>query len=259
MRWKDILTGSLVFWFCRRYPDRAKQIIRRVAERALPFDFDFDRHLSPRYNPWEQRPCALRDGDLYEAIVDGRVDIATDTIESFTESGLRLSSGAQLEAEVIVTATGFNLQFLGGMEVVVDGEAVDVGSVITYKGMMASGVPNLAFTVGYTNASWTLKVELTCEFVCRLLNHMDADGLAECVPVLDDPTVEEVPIIDFSSGYVQRSLDRLPKQGSRQPWRLYQNYLLDSRMIRRGRLNDGALRFDLAGSRERSTAEAVAG
>jgi cation diffusion facilitator CzcD-associated flavoprotein CzcO len=259
MRWKDILTGSLVFWFCRRYPDRAKQIIRRVAERALPFDFDFDRHLSPRYNPWEQRPCALRDGDLYEAIVDGRVDIATDTIESFTESGLRLSSGAQLEAEVIVTATGFNLQFLGGMEVVVDGEAVDVGSVITYKGMMASGVPNLAFTVGYTNASWTLKVELTCEFVCRLLNHMDADGLAECVPVLDDPTVEEVPIIDFSSGYVQRSLDRLPKQGSRQPWRLYQNYLLDSRMIRRGPLEDGALRFTPTGRRERSTAEALAG
>jgi cation diffusion facilitator CzcD-associated flavoprotein CzcO len=258
MRWKDILTGSFVFWFCRRFPELAKRVIRQAAERSLPADFDFDKHLSPRYNPWEQRPCALRDGDLYEAISDGRVEIVTDTIETFTESGLRLGSGAELEADVIVTATGFNLQYLGGVRPVVDGEEVDIANVLTYKGMMASGVPNLAFTVGYTNASWTLKVELTCAFVCRLLNHMDANGLAEAVPVVDDPTIQREPIIDFSSGYVQRSLDRLPKQGSREPWRLHQNYLLDSRMIRRGPIEDGALRFTSA-ARERRPAEAVAG
>ncbi len=247
MRWKDILAGSITFWFCRRFPGAAKRLFRKAAERSLPAGFDIDRHLTPSYNPWEQRPCALRDGDLYAAIGDGRVEIVTDRIETFTESGLRLESGAELEADVIVTATGFNLQFLGGMEVVVDGEDVDIGSVLTYKGMMASGVPNLAFTVGYTNASWTLKVELTCEFVCRLLNHMDAHGLAASVPEVNDPSIREEPIIDFSSGYVRRSIEQLPKQGSREPWRLKQNYLLDSRMIRRAPLDDGSLRFSAAG------------
>jgi hypothetical protein len=145
------------------------------------------------------------------------------------------------------------------MKPVVDGEAVDIASVLTYKGMMASGVPNLAFTVGYTNASWTLKVELTCDFVCRLLNHMDANGLAEVVPMADDPTIRAVPIIDLSSGYVQRSLDKLPQQGSHEPWRLKQNYLLDSRMIRHGPIEDGALRFAPATAAERRPAEAVAG
>jgi monooxygenase len=257
-RWKDILTSSVTFWFCRRYPGTARRIIRKAAERSLPADFDFDTHLSPRYNPWEQRPCALRDGDLYKAIGDGRAEIVTDRIETFTESGLRLGSGAELEADVIVTATGFNLEFLGGMEVVVDGEEVDIGKVLTYKGMMVSGVPNLAFAVGYTNASWTLKVELTCDFVCRVLNHMAENGLAKCVAEVNDPSIREEPIIDFSSGYVQRSIDRLPKQGSREPWRLRQNYLLDSRMIRRGPIEDGALRFSSVAERE-EPAEALAG
>jgi monooxygenase len=257
-RWKDILNGTFVFWLCRRHPEVAKRIIRRAAERALPADFDFDTHLTPRYNPWEQRPCALRDGDLFEAINDGSVGIVTDRIETFTESGLRLESGAELDADVIITATGFNLQFLGGMRVLVDGEEVDIGRVLTYKGMMASGVPNLAFTIGYTNASWTLKVELTCDFVCRLLNHMDENGLAECVPQVNDPSIREEPIIDFSSGYVQRSIDKLPKQGSKEPWRLRQNYLLDSRMIRRRPIDDGALRFSAAASRG-DPVEALAG
>ena len=230
MRWKDILGGSVSFWVCRHYPKVAKKIIRKAAERSLPADFDFDTHLSPTYNPWEQRPCALRDGDLYKAIGEGRAEIVTDRIETFTESGVRLESGAELEADVIVTATGFNLEFLGGIEVGVGGEQVDIGKVLTYKGMMVSGVPNLAFAVGYTNASWTLKVELTGDFVCRVLNHMAENGLTTCVPELDDPSVRKEPIIDFSSGYVQRSIDRLPKQGSKEPWRLHQNYLLDSRI-----------------------------
>jgi cation diffusion facilitator CzcD-associated flavoprotein CzcO len=253
MRWKDILTSSFAFWFCRRYPDLAKRIIRKAAERSLPADFDFDRHLTPRYNPWEQRPCALRDGDLYRAISDGRVEIATDRIETFTESGLRLESGEELEADVIVTATGFNLQFLGGAEMAVDGNEIEFAKHLTYKGMMARDIPNLAFSIGYTNASWTLKAEITSEFVCRLLNHMDANSYAVCVPRLTDPSVREGPIIDFSSGYVQRSLEKLPKQGSREPWRLRQNYLLDSHMIRRGPIEDGELRFSAATPREEPT------
>jgi cation diffusion facilitator CzcD-associated flavoprotein CzcO len=257
-RWKDIFTGAFGFWFCRRFPELAKRAFRRAAERSLPADFDFDTHLAPRYNPWEQRPCALRDGDLYEAINAGRVEIVTDTIETFTESGLRLGSGAELDADVIVTATGFNLQFLGGAEVAVDGAEIDFAEHLVYKGMMARDIPNLAFSMGYTNASWTLKAEITAEYVCRLLNHMDANGYAVCVPKLTDPSVRDEPIIDFSSGYVRRALDRLPRQGSREPWRLRQNYLLDSRMVRRAPIDDGELRFSTAVPRAEPV-EAVAG
>jgi len=249
-RWKDILAGGISYWVCRRYPEFAKRLFRKAAERSLPPDFDFDTHLSPRYNPWEQRPCALRDGDLYKAIVDGRVDIVTDRIETFTETGLRLESGAELDADLIVTATGFNLLYLGGAEVAVDGAEIEFAEHITYKGMMARDIPNLAFSVGYTNASWTLKTEITSTFVCRVLNHMDANGYAVCVPELSDPSVREEPLIDFSSGYVQRSIDELPRQGSREPWRLHQNSFLDSRMIRRAPIDDGELRFSAAAPRE---------
>jgi cation diffusion facilitator CzcD-associated flavoprotein CzcO len=255
-RWKDVVASSIVFSFCRRFPEAAKRIIRKAAESALPPDYDFDKHLSPRYNPWEERPCALRDGDLYQRINEGRAEIVTDRIEAFTETGLRLESGTELEADVIVTATGFNLQFLGGIQPVVDGEEVDISRVLTYKGMMASGIPNLAFSMGYVNASWTLKIEVTSEFVCRLLNHMREHGLTEVVPV-PGPSIEEEPIIDFSSGYIQRALHRLPKQGTEVPWKLRQNYLLDTRMIKRGPIEDGALRFS-APAPEREPAEALA-
>ncbi len=257
-RWKDILTSSFVFWLARNHPGAVKRIIRRASERALPADFDFDTHLTPRYNPWDQRPCAVRDGDLFEAISAGRAEIVTDRIETFTESGLRLESGTELDADVIVTATGFNLQFLGGAEMAVDGSEIEFAKHLTYKGMMARGIPNLAFSIGYTNASWTLKAEITSEYVCRLLNHMDANGLVQAVPELTDPSVREEPVINFSSGYVQRSLDKLPRQGSREPWRLRQNYLLDSRMVRRAPIDDGELRFSAAVPRGEPV-EALAG
>ena len=181
MRWKDILSGSVSFWVCRHYPGLAKKIFRKAAERSLPADFDFDTHLAP-LQPLGAAPLrAARRRPVRGDERRPRRD-RHRPIETFTESGLKLTSGAELDADVIVTATGFNLQYLGGIEVVVDGEEVDIASILTYKGMMASGVPNLAFAVGYTNASWTLKVELTCEFVCRLLNHMDANGLDELRP-----------------------------------------------------------------------------
>ncbi|HWP32588.1 MAG TPA: NAD(P)/FAD-dependent oxidoreductase, partial [Solirubrobacterales bacterium] len=212
----------------------------------------------PRYDPWDQRMCLVPDGDLFAAISGGRAVVVTDTIERFTERGIELESGEELEADVIVTATGLNLLFLGGMELSVDGEAVDVPRRMTYRGMMLSGVPNFAFTVGYTNASWTLKADLTSEYVCRLLAHMDAHGYVKSVPEVNDPSIVEVPLLTFNSGYVLRSLDQFPKQGSREPWKLRQNYLIDLRAIRRGPIEDGAMRFYATPARAERSLEEVA-
>jgi cation diffusion facilitator CzcD-associated flavoprotein CzcO len=243
VRWKNVLLQMFVYQLSRRRPQAVKRMVRRGVEGALPAGYDIDRHFTPRYDPWDQRMCLVPDGDLFEAIRAGSAEIVTDTIDSFTESGIRLSSGEELEADVIVTATGLNLLFLGGMELVVDGREVDIPQTMTYKGMMLSGVPNCAFTVGYTNASWTLKADLTSEYVCRLLAHMDAHGYRVSVPQMTDPTVTEQPLLDFTSGYVLRSLDEFPKQGSREPWKLRQNYVIDLRAIRRGPVDDGAMRF----------------
>jgi monooxygenase len=244
VRWKNVLIQSIFYQLSRRRPEMIKRFIRRGVERSLPLGYEVDRHFKPRYNPWDQRMCLVPDGDLFRAISTGEASVVTDSIRTFTERGLELDSGVALEADVIVTATGLNLLFLGGIELEVDGEAVDVPRKMTYKGMMLSGVPNMAFTVGYTNASWTLKADLTSEYACRLLDHMDAHGYTRCVPEAD-PSVTEQPLLDFTSGYVQRSLDRFPKQGSREPWKLRQNYVFDIRTIRRGRIDDGAMRFGM--------------
>jgi monooxygenase len=243
VRWKNVALQSLIYQLSRRRPRAVKRMIRRGLERSLPAGYDIDKHFKPKYNPWDQRMCLVPNGDLFKAICDGDATVVTDTIERFTEDGIALDSGEQLEADVIVTATGLNLLFLGGMELVVDGEPVDVSQRMAYKGMMLSGVPNCAFTVGYTNASWTLKADLTSEYVCRVLAHMDTHGYRKSVPELSDPSVEELPLLDFTSGYVLRSLDQFPKQGSKEPWKLRQNYVLDIRTIRRGPVDDGAMRF----------------
>ena len=245
VRWKNVLMQAAFFQLSRRRPQAVKRLIRRGVERALPPGYDIDKHFTPHYNPWDQRMCLVPDGDLFEAISAGSASVVTDKIASFTERGIELESGEELEADVIVTATGLNLLFLGGIRLTVDGEAVDVPSKMTYKGMMLSGVPNLAFTVGYTNASWTLKADLTSEYVCRLLNHMAAHGYRRCAPEVD-PSVTEQPLLDFTSGYVLRSLDQFPKRGSKEPWKLRQNYVFDIRTIRRGPIDDGAMRFDFA-------------
>jgi monooxygenase len=243
VRWKNVMIQALIYQLSRRRPRAIKKMIRRGVERSLPAGYDIDKHFKPKYNPWDQRMCLVPNGDLFEAIRDGDATVVTDTIERFTEGGIKLDSGEQLEADVIVTATGLNLLFLGGMELVVDGEPVDISQKMAYKGMMLSGVPNCAFTVGYTNASWTLKADLTSEYVCRVLAHMDAHGYRKSVPELSDPSVEEMPLLDFTSGYVQRSLHEFPQQGSKEPWKLRQNYVLDIRTIRRGPIDDGAMRF----------------
>jgi monooxygenase len=252
VRWKNVLIQSIFYQLSRRRPEMIKRFIRRGVERSLPLGYDVNRHFKPHYNPWDQRMCLVPDGDLFRAISTGEASVVTDTIRTFTERGVELDSGEALEADVIVTATGLNLLFLGGIELEVDGEPVDVPRKMTYKGMMLGGVPNMAFTVGYTNASWTLKADLTSEYVCRLLRHMNAHGYRRCVPEVD-PSVTEQPLLDFTSGYVQRSLEDFPKQGSKEPWKLRQNYVFDIRTIRRGAIDDGAMRF---GSGEAGTVDA---
>jgi monooxygenase len=243
VRWRNVLVSSAFFQLSRRRPELVKGFLRKGVERSLPSGYDVDRHFKPRYNPWDQRLCAVPNGDLFKAISAGRAAVVTDRIATFTERGIELESGEELEADIIVTATGFNMFLLGGMRLSVDGEDVDFPTTMTYRGMMLSGVPNFAYSIGYTNASWTLKADLTSEYVCRLLNHMDAHGYSRCSPEIDDPSVTAQPMMDFSSSYVQRAIDRFPKQGSREPWRLRQNYLLDIRTIRRGSIEDGTMRF----------------
>ena len=243
VRWKNVLWGMFIYQRCKSKPERMKRFIVGMVRAQLGPDYDVARHFTPRYNPWSQRMCLVPDGDLFEALKAGRASVVTDTIDTFTETGIKLASGAELEADLIVTATGLQLEVLGGLAVSVDGQPVDFSKAMTYKGMMYADVPNLASAFGYTNASWTLKADLTCAYVCRLLNHMEKTGSRQCTPRLNDPEVKPQPWVDFSSGYFQRSIHMLPKQGSKRPWKLYQNYALDIVTLKFGALTDGTMKF----------------
>ncbi|HEX8299208.1 MAG TPA: NAD(P)/FAD-dependent oxidoreductase, partial [Rubricoccaceae bacterium] len=218
-------------------------------QRQLGPDYDVATHFTPSYNPWDQRLCMAPDGDLFAAIRSGRAEVMTDHIEAFTETGIRLRSGTHLDADLVVTATGLTLRLMSGLDLVVDGQPVDLAQATAYKGAMYSDVPNLASALGYTNASWTLKCDLTAQYVCRLLNHMERRGYAQVTPRQRDSEAASEPILDFSSGYVQRALDRLPKQGAARPWRLRQNYALDLLDLRYSALDDGVLEFEPAQKR----------
>jgi monooxygenase len=243
VRWKNVLRQSAVYGACQKWPHRMRSIFLRFAERQLPEGYDVEKHFGPHYNPWEQRLCLVPNGDLFRAIRKGKADVVTDTVDRFTATGIRLNSGRELPADIIITATGLNLQLFGGATTTVDGQPVDLTKTMAYKGMMLSGMPNMVYTVGYTNASWTLKADLVSEFACRLLNYMDDNGFDTVVVEHPGSDVDERPFMDFTPGYVLRSLDELPKQGSRTPWRLNQNYLRDIRLIRRGKIDDEGLRF----------------
>ena len=250
-RWKNILLTTASYQLSRRRPELMKRLIRKGVTSRLPEGYDVDTHFKPAYDPWDQRLCLVPDGDLFAAIRRGNVDLVTDRVDRFTSSGIRLASGRELEADVVVTATGLNLLAFGGMQLAVDGQDVHLPDTMAYRGAMLSGVPNFAYVIGYTNASWTLKADLVSEFVCRLLGHLRARGY-DAVVADKDPAMGEEPFLDFASGYVQRSLHLLPKQGSRAPWRLRQNYLRDVVTLRRARFDD--LRFSRARARERSSA-----
>jgi monooxygenase len=248
VRWKNVLRTMFTFQLSRRRPGAMKALLRKGLVKQLPPGYDIDTHFKPQYNPWDQRMCLVPDGDLFKAISDGSASIITDRIDTFTEQGLRLESGTELQADLIVTATGLNMLALGGMEIAVDGREVELSETMSYKGMMLSGVPNMALVIGYTNASWTLKCDLTCEYVCRLIKHMDEHGYSQCMPENRDPSVAALPFIDFSSGYVQRAIDKFPRQGSKAPWRLYQNYALDILSLKYGNVEDDAMQFSKAAS-----------
>jgi monooxygenase len=257
VRWKNVALTTLFFQLSRRAPRIAKAMIRKGVEKELPPGYDIDTHFTPRYDPWDQRVCLVPDGDLFAAIRAGRASMVTDRIDTFTERGLRLESGRELEADVVITATGLNLLALGGLRIAVDGEDVELPDKVGYKGMMLSDVPNLAVAMGYTNASWTLKCDLTCAYVCRLLNHMDRHGHRQVTPRIREASLPTQPFIDLQAGYVQRSIDLFPRQGIKAPWRLYQNYLRDILLLQYGALEDDALEFS-AGAAAPEPAQRVA-
>ncbi|MGW0736386.1 flavin-containing monooxygenase [Streptomyces sp. NPDC002851] len=245
LRWRNALLQIATYQLSRRAPRAVRKGLRAAVRSQLPSGYDVDTHFRPSYDPWDQRLCVVPDGDLFRALRSRRADVVTDAIEGFTENGIRLASGAELAADVVVTATGLNLLAFGGLEMTVDGKPVEPRDTVAYKGMMLSGVPNFAFTLGYTNASWTLKADLVARYVCRLLRHMDRRGHRVCTPRAPRSARGLRPLIDLKSGYVQRGLDRLPKQGPTAPWRLYQNYARDVLLLRRGRVDDGGMRFGM--------------
>ncbi|URW76713.1 NAD(P)/FAD-dependent oxidoreductase [Sphingomonas donggukensis] len=242
-RWKNVLLGQFFFGRARKYPAKAKQRLLGWVREHLGPDYDVDRHFTPRYNPWDQRLCLVPDADLFTAIKAGDASVVTDTVDSFTETGIRLTSGEEVPADIIVTATGLEMQLMSGIALSVDGTAIDPVRSMNYKGMMLSDVPNLALSFGYTNASWTLKADLTSGYVCRLLNAMRARGMRQVTPRLRDDDVEPVDFLDFSSGYVRRAMDRFPKQGSKAPWKLHQNYTRDLMALKFGSVDDDAMEF----------------
>lgn len=240
-RWKNVLTSIFYYQIARRKPDLFNQRLLDSAREHLGEGFDA-RHFTPSYKPWDQRVCAAPDGDLFRVIREGRASVVTDNIETFTSGGIRVTGGAEIPADIIVTATGLKLNVLGDIKFTLDGMALDIPRTLVYKGMMLGGVPNFAYAFGYTNSSWTLKAELTADYVCRLLNFMNRRGYRVVAPVAD-LTVEKRPLLDFNSGYVTRAAAALPKQGSKRPWQVYQNYLLDKYTMQFTPLNDGTLTF----------------
>lgn len=232
IRWKNILGSTLIYQLSRRRPEVIKQKLRDAILEAVPEGFDVDRHFSPRYNPWDQRLCLITNGDLFEQISAGRVDVVTDTIDHFAAEGIVTSDGTVIPADVVVTATGLELQFLGGMELFLDGLPCDLADHVAYKGIMVCGVPNLAMTFGYTNASWTLKADLTARYVCRVLTAMKRRGATSVTPQSPVGALSDEPYIALSSGYITRAASQLPKQGLSRPWRLYQNYFMDFWLFR---------------------------
>jgi len=243
IRWRNVLFGMFFFNQARKNPERTKQGIIEMVRQQLGPDYDVAKHFTPRYNPWDQRLCLVPDADLFEAIKSGRASVTTDQIESFAETGIKLKSGEVLDADIIVSATGLKMQLLSGMKVSVDGVEQNMPQTLSYKGIMYSGLPNFASTFGYTNASWTLKADLTAEYICRLINHMDQRCLDYCVPERGSEPIELESWLDFSSGYVQRAMEEFPKQANKAPWKTHQNYALDLMAFRFSSLDDGVLKF----------------
>ena len=243
IRWKNVGLSMFLYQFCRKQPELAKKFLRKHAAESLPEGFDVDTHFKPRYNPWEQRMCLVPNRDLFKVIRKGQASIVTDQVEKFEADGIRLKSGEKLQADIIVSATGLELVAMGGIQLKVDGEAVETGKRYSYRGMMLSGVPNLAACVGYTNASWTLRADLVSRWVSGLIAHMDKRHAAQVTPTVSDPNMPELPLLDLTSGYVQRAVGLFPKQGAKSPWKFTQNYVLERLGLALSSLDDPALSY----------------
>ena len=244
IRWRNVAFQQFFFRQTRSNPEKARERLLGMVREELGPDFDVDKHFNPAYNPWEQRLCLVPDSDLFNALKSGKAEVETDHIERFTETGIALKSGKSLDADIIVTATGLNLIFMNGVQVSLDGAKVDPGKLLNYKGVMLSNMPNLAVTFGYTNASWTLKADLTSEYVCRLLNLMDEKGATSAMPYLAAFPNETEPFVDFSSGYFARVMDQFPRQHTEAPWKLHQNYFTDRKNLRELPIEDGVMQFN---------------
>lgn len=241
-RARNVTLQMIFFMASKAFPGLVRKLMLKLAGLQLGKDFDM-RHFSPRYKPWDERVCCVPDGDLFKVLRQGKASVVTDQIERFCEKGILLKSGQVLEADVIVTATGLDLVMFGGAELAIDGQPFDVTKSMGYRGIMLRDLPNLAAIVGYTNASWTLKADLSSEYFCRLINHLDAIGMQQCTPRQSHGLVKEEPFLNLNSGYIQRAADKMPKQGDRTPWKLYQNYALDLALLRYGKVEDGYLAF----------------
>jgi len=246
VRWKNLLISMTIYQVSRRAPNFARRVLRKGAAKDLPQGYEVDKHFNPRYQPWDQRLCIVPDSDMFKAINAGRASVVTDEVDTLTERGIRLKSGGELEADIIVSATGLRMLALGGVQLMVDGTAVVPGHEFIYKGTMLSNVPNFAFCIGYTNAAWTLRADLASTYLCRMLNHMDRRGYRTCMPVCDSGSLEARPLLGLTSGYVQRAAADLPKSASKAPWLIRQNYIRDMLTMKLGRLEDGILCFSKA-------------
>jgi cation diffusion facilitator CzcD-associated flavoprotein CzcO len=242
VRWRNVLLQQAFFQLARRRPETLKRMIRKGLLKELPPDYEVDTHFNPVYNPWDQRLCLVPDADLFAGIRDGKVEVVTDTIDTFTETGIKLSSGREIPADIVVAATGLKIQLLSDVAFSIDGVRQQLNEKMTYKGMMFGDVPNLSYSFGYTNASWTLKADLIATYLTRLLNHLRDTGRQIANP-RGQADVEEIPFLDFTSGYVQRAAAILPRQGNRAPWKLHQNYALDRIAFSLGKLEDGVMHF----------------
>ena len=245
-RWKNVSLQALTFGLSRRWPNGIKRLLLKWTQKELGDDFDVDTHFNPHYKPWDQRLCLVPNGDLFTALREGKASVVTDHIKSFTKDGIKLQSGDHLPADIVVSATGLELLALGGMEVEVEGNSIDLKDTVGYRGMMLTGIPNFVIATGYTNASWTLKCDLTSEYLCRIVKHMDKHNYHYCMPTNTDASMQLVDFIDLRAGYIDRAMKDFPKQGSRSPFKLYQNYLLDILSLRYGSLKDKALEYGKA-------------
>ncbi len=256
-RWKNVSQQALLYQLSRRRPEKVKAMLRKLTRLSLGASYDIDTHFTPKYNPWDQRLCLVPNGDLFHSLRKGTSEVVTDHIKTFTKTGIKLESGTLLKADIVVSATGLELLAMGGMQIVVDGKTVKLPDTLGYKGMMLSDVPNFVLAAGYTNASWTLKCDLTSEYVCRMLNHLDRHSLDYCVARNNNPNLERVAFLDLASGYVDRSIDQFPKQGKVSPWRLQQNYLLDILSLRFSRMRSDEMEYGRATAAQESGSKAA--